>query len=69
MHTIDQRILEHCSDDFRPMKPLRVHIPQGSLYRHIKHLLRLGWLERENGMYRTTKTGNRQLLETEETNR
>ena len=50
MHPIDRAVLELCQDDFQTVKPLRDTIAQGSLYRHVQQLLRLGWLEKR-GIY------------------
>src|SRR5262249_47885081 len=50
MHPIDRTILAFCQDDFRPLNPLRQTIPGGSLYRHVKRLVDLGWLRKERGL-------------------
>lgn len=63
MNPIDRAILEFCQDDFRPLKPLQERIPSATVYRHIKRLVRLAWLEKEGGLYRTTAAGLRQLAE------
>lgn len=64
MHPIDRAVLELCRDDFQTVKPLRDTIAQGSLYRHVQQLLRLGWLEKRGIYYKTTPAGHRQLRET-----
>ncbi len=63
MNAIDRQILECCLDEFRPLKPLTRSIPSGTLYRHVKHLLRLAWLQKERNLYLTTEAGRRQLAE------
>jgi hypothetical protein len=63
MTPIDRAILERCVDDFHTLRPLRDHIPQGSLYRHVNSLVRLGWLQKEGTLYKTTDAGRRQLIE------
>ena len=42
MNQIDRSILEFCAHDFRALKPLREHIPVGTLYRHVRKLIQLG---------------------------
>ena len=61
MHPVDRRILELCKSGFSRLKPLVEHYSQGSVYRHAKKLLQLGWLERRASYYRTTTEGLRQL--------
>ncbi len=61
MHPIDRAVLELCQGDFHTLKRLRGSIPQGTLYRHIHTLLRLGWLEKSGIHYKTTEAGRRQL--------
>lgn len=63
MNLIDRAILELCVDDFHALRPLRDHIPQGSLYRHVLRLVNLGWLQKQGKLYRTTEAGRRQLIE------
>jgi hypothetical protein len=62
MNAIDQQVLEFCLEDFRPLKPLARTTPSGTLYRHVKRLVRLAWLTKEGNLYRTTDTGRRQLV-------
>ena len=68
MHSIDRTILEHCRDAFRPLSELRQQVPQGSRYRHVNLLCKLGFLEKESSFYRTTESGRRALV-TASTNR
>ena len=63
MDPIDRSILEWCAHDFHPLKPLREHIPVGTLYRHIRRLIQLGWLRRQQHYYLTSEAGHRQLIE------
>jgi hypothetical protein len=63
MNPIDQQILELCLDEFRPLKPLTRSIPSGTLYRHVKRLVRLAWLQKEGNLYWTTDAGRHQLAE------
>ena len=63
MNTREQAILQHCAKDFCSLAPLKQHIPGGSLYRRVKGLLKLGWLERRGAFYRTTPAGHRHLQE------
>ena len=63
MNPIDASILEFCRGDFRPLKPLLEKIPSGSLYRHTKRLVGLGWLRKEGAFYQATQAGLRQLAE------
>ncbi len=65
MDPIDRAILESCRDEFQPLKPLLEQVPKGTLYRHAKRLVRLGWLRKEGGRYRTTDAGGRQLAESQ----
>lgn len=65
MDRIDHAILAFCHDEFRPLKPLQERIPSGTLYRHVKRLVRLGWLQKEGGLYQTTAAGGRQLAESQ----
>ena len=62
MHPIDRTILEYCRDTFRPLSELRQQVPQGSLYRHVNLLCKLGFLEKESSFYRTTEAGRRALV-------
>ncbi len=64
MDPIDRAILEFCQE-FRPLKPLQERIPKGTLYRHAKRLVKLGWVCKESGRYRTTEAGLRQLIESQ----
>ena len=57
MHPIDRAVLELCRDDFQTVKPLRDTIAQGSLYRHVQQLLRLGWLEKRGIYYKDHTSG------------
>jgi len=66
MTPIDRAILESCAKDFRRLKDLRADIPGGTLYRHAKRLIGMGWLERQGPLYRTTNAGRRNLLENQE---
>jgi hypothetical protein len=63
MNTIDRQILESCRAAFGPLKALTGSIPSGSLYRHVRRLIRLGWLEKEGNLYQTTDAGHHQLVE------
>jgi hypothetical protein len=62
MSPVDRTILEHCREDFCPLRDLRGPIPSGTLYRHAGRLVQLGWLRKEHGLYRTTESGLRQLV-------
>lgn len=62
MHPIDRAILEHCRGTFRPLSELRQQVSQGSLYRHVNLLCKLGFLEKQSGFYRTTDGGRRALV-------
>lgn len=64
MNPNDRAILEFCLDDFHALKSLLDRIPQGTLYRHVLHLVNLGWLQKQGKLYRTTEAGRRQLIET-----
>ena len=64
MHPIDRAVLDLSRDDFHTLKSLRNNVAQGSLYRHVQQLLRLGWLEKRGIYYKTTPAGHRQLSET-----
>ena len=61
MHPIDRAVLEHCQEDFHPVTALKGQIPAGTLYRHVKRLVSLGWLEKRGTRYRTTAAGRRQV--------
>ena len=61
MNAIDRQVLEFCLEDFRPLKPLARTTPSGTLYRHVKRLVRLAWLTKEGNLYRTSDAGRRQL--------
>jgi hypothetical protein len=62
MHTLDRAILEHCFENFRPLSELRKKMPQGSLYRHVALLCKLGFLEKQSSFYRITEAGRRALV-------
>ena len=66
MTTIDRGILEFCAKDFRLLKDLRAEYPAGTLYRHAKRLIKIGWLERQGSLYRSTSTGLRNLSDNQE---
>lgn len=66
MSPIDRAILEFSATDFRRLKDLRADIPGGTLYRHAKRLIKIGWLERQGPLYRATNAGRRNLLEHQE---
>ena len=66
MTPIDRAILEFCATDFRRLKDLRAEYPGGTLYRHAKRLIKMGWLERQGPLYRTTNAGRRNLVEHQE---
>ena len=66
MTPIDHAILEFCAKDYRRLKDLRADIPGGTLYRRAKRLIKIGWLERQGPLYRTTNTGHRNLFENQE---
>ena len=66
MTTIDRGILEFCAKDFRRLKDLRAEYPAGTLYRHAKRLIKIGWLERQGPLYRSTSTGLRNLSDNQE---
>jgi hypothetical protein len=59
----DRVLLEHCVNDYRTIVPLKGRIPSGTLYRHVARLVKLGWLDKQGALYRTTEAGNRQLAE------
>jgi hypothetical protein len=61
MHPIDRVILEHGQEGFQPVTPLKGQIPSGTLYRHVRRLVAIGWLEKQGPLYRTTAAGQRQL--------
>jgi hypothetical protein len=61
MHPTDRAIFEHCLNEFRPVSPLKGPIPSGRLYRHVSRLVKVGWLEKQGALYRTTEAGHRQL--------
>src|SRR5262249_20666412 len=63
MTPIDRAILEFCATELRRLKDLRDDIPGGSLYRHAKRLIKIGWLERQGPLYRATAAGRRNLVE------
>jgi hypothetical protein len=66
MTPIDRSILEFCAKDFRRLKELRAEYPAGTLYRHAKQLIKIGWLERQGPFYRSTSTGIRNLSDSQE---
>src|SRR5206468_8252859 len=61
MNPVDRTILAFCGEDFCAVTSLKPQIPSGTLYRHVTHLVRLGWLEKSGSLYRTTAAGHRQL--------
>ena len=63
MNQIDRSLLEFCAHDFRALKPLREHIPVGTLYRHVRKLIQLGWLQKKHHFFLTSEAGHRQLIE------
>jgi hypothetical protein len=63
MTPLDRAILELGRDDFHPLRPLLNRFPQGSVYRHIKRFMSLGWLEKEGSLYKATDAGRRHLIE------
>lgn len=63
MTPIDRAILEFCATEFRRLKDLRADYPAGTLYRHAKRLIQIGWLERQGPLYRATAAGRRNLIE------
>lgn len=65
MNSIDRAILELCLDDFHALRFLRDRVPQGTLYRHVRHLVNMGWLQKQGTLYKTTEAGRRQLIEGE----
>ena len=66
MTPTDRAILEFCATDFRRLKDLRAEYPGGTLYRHAKRLIKIGWLERQGPLYRATNAGRRNLAENQE---
>jgi len=66
MTPIDRAVLEFCAEGFRRLKDLRTEYPGGTLYRHAKRLIKIGWLEREGPLYRTTDVGRRKLSENQD---
>src|SRR6185295_10516087 len=66
MTPIDRDILEYCAKDFRRLKDLRSKYAGGTLYRHAKRLIKIGWLERQGPMYRATDVGRRNLSENQD---
>jgi len=65
MTPIDRAILTFAAD-YRRLKDLRNDIPSGTLYRHAKRLVEMGWLERRGPLYRITNAGRRNTLEDQE---
>ncbi len=55
--TYENTILEHCRDDYKPLKSLYDLIPKSSLYRCVDDLVEKGYLEKSGGKYRTTAAG------------
>lgn len=55
--TYENTILEHCRDDYKPLKSLFHLIPKSSLYRCVEDLVEKGYLEKSRGKYRTTAAG------------
>jgi hypothetical protein len=66
MIPIDRAILEFCAKDFRRLKDLRAVFPGATLYRRAKRLVKIGWLERQGPLYRSTSTGLRNLSDNQE---
>jgi hypothetical protein len=66
MTPIDRAILQFCAKDFRRLKELRAIFPGGTLYRRAKRLIKIGWLERQGPLYRSTSTGLRNLSDNSE---
>lgn len=66
MTPIDRAILEFCAKGFRRLKDLRTEYPGGTLYRHAKRLIKIGWLERQGPLYQSTHVGRRHLSENQE---
>lgn len=63
MNPNERVILEFCLDDFHALKSLRDRIAQGTLYRGVRRLVSVGWLEKQGTRYKTTEAGRRQLIE------
>ncbi|MCA9468246.1 MAG: hypothetical protein KC643_22790 [Nitrospira sp.] len=63
MNAHDQLILEFCSPDYQPLKALLTKIPKGTLYRHVRRLVQVGWLQKTHDLYKTTEVGHRHLAE------
>ena len=63
MDPIDRLILEFCATDYQHLKPLLETISKGTLYRHVRRLVQMGWLQKVQNFYRTTEAGQRQLAE------
>ncbi|MEO7860596.1 MAG: hypothetical protein ABIU05_09145, partial [Nitrospirales bacterium] len=66
MNPIDRAILEFCAKDFCRLNDLRAVFPGGTLYRRAKRLIKIGWLERQGPLYRSTDAGRRNLSEDQE---
>jgi len=41
---LDRMLLQHCEADFVVLQPLLLHVPRGTLYRHVTHLVGAGRL-------------------------
>lgn len=63
LRDIDRVLMHHCECDFVPLHDLLAHVPRGSVYRHVSHLLSAGLLEKRGRTYRTTQHGKRRLAE------
>jgi len=55
--TYENTILEHCRDDYKPLRSLCHLIPKSSLYRCVEDLVEKGYLEKSREKYRTTAAG------------
>lgn len=66
MSPVARAILELCATDFRRLKDLRAGYPGSTVHRHAKRLIKIGWLERQGPLYRTTSAGRRNLLENQD---
>jgi hypothetical protein len=52
MNVVDCHILQFCLNEFQPLKPLADAIASGTLYCHVKRLVRLTWLTKEGNAAR-----------------
>ncbi len=55
--TYEKIILEHCKDDYKPLKSLYPLIPKTSLYRCVEDLIEKEYLEKSRGKYKATAAG------------